>query len=184
MRAGRTAKRDTIWTTPTLRILLLLRATIPHVECLLKAVLRLTRKWRGVFSSNPPLWLFPVLSTGALSEWLLLMLSPPSSSVSPFCSSLWPSWFLAAFHFFFFFTFLPPFLPSPLHSALAGKQNCTAVRIRVALTRLRAAPILSLQTTDVIHAGIHGIVYYKKGWVKCMCAGLLQQITQFWGRES
>lgn len=76
------------------------------------------KKERG-FLFKPPLWLLPALSTGALSEWLLLMLSPPSSSVSPFCSSLWPSWFLPAFHFFF--TFL---LSLPLSFSLqrTGRQ--------------------------------------------------------------
>lgn len=52
----------TIQMTPTLRVLLLLRPTIPHDD-------GQQTDWRkGGFSSNPCLWLFSILSTGALSE--------------------------------------------------------------------------------------------------------------------
>lgn len=70
------------------------------------------------------------------------MLSPPSSSMSPFCSSLWPSWFLLPFTFFH----LPPSLP-PCR-VLAGEQSYSVVFFRVALICLKTP--LSLRPGQVI----------------------------------
>ncbi len=124
--------------TPTLRVLLLLRRTVPHAEC--KTAYG-QKKERGFFS-KPPLWVLPVLSTGALSEWLLQHSALPLPACLPFAppSDLPNSSLLSAF------PHLPLFLPPfPLSRVLAAKWGDSVVSFGEVL--------LCLKTPVSLHHG-------------------------------
>lgn len=125
------------------------------------------KKGEGVSLQTPSLTTFCPLYRCPL-RMTSLMLSPPSSSVSPFCSSLWPSWFLPAFHSFPHLPFsLPPF---PLLESTHRQAKQFSYVIKSGFSLSEDSPPC---TSDLIHAGKDVSTYYK-GSGLCVFLGLFQ----------
>lgn len=121
------------------------------------------------------------------------MFSPPSSSVSQFCSSLWPSWFFPSFYFFPSLSLppcllaflspsfppslpacLPPFPPSVYRQASEAIQSCHSEWLWFA----GKLPSLSPPwPSDLIHAGKDDNLL-QRGWGLCVCTCMWDELSK------